>query len=197
MENRLQTILYCISEADSLNLYFITRKEKENLVGRRRALDKYDFSTLRVDINEDISGYLRNLVQEQIQHAINKRLEMLPYEVIADDQEQIFTYSELNKVGSFAKVINEQLPSRTAIQTMQDFNDLSNQGLIWAYCVELSYIDDSTRKYMYTFRKLNAGNIVVDENDNNPRLTKNLMALFNTQSNKLEKFKYQKMAALI
>lgn len=189
MENRLQTILDCISEADSLNLYFITRKEKENLVGRRRALDKYDFSTLRVDINEDVSGYLRNLVQEQIQHAINKRLEMLPYEVIADDQEQIFTYSELNKVGSFAKVINEQLPGRTAIQTMQDFNDLSNQGLIWAYCVELSYIDDSTRKYMYTFRKLNAGNIVVDENDNNPRLTKNLMALFNTQSNKLEKFK--------
>ena len=37
MENRLQTILDCISEADSLNLYFITRKEKENLVGRRRA----------------------------------------------------------------------------------------------------------------------------------------------------------------
>lgn len=189
MENRLQSILDCVSVSDSLNLYFITRKETENLVGRRRALDKYDFSTLRVDINEEISNYLRNLVQEQIKRAIDKRLELTPYEVIADDQEQIFTYAQINKVGSFAKVINEQLSNRTAIHAMQDFNELSSQGLIWAYCVELSYREDNTRKYIYTFRKLNAGNIVVDENENHPGRAKNLMTIFDTQSNKLEKFK--------
>ena len=40
MENSLQTILDNVSTADSLNLYFIIRQEKENLVGRRRVLEK-------------------------------------------------------------------------------------------------------------------------------------------------------------
>lgn len=187
MENSLQTILENVSTADSLNLYFIIRQEKENLVGRRRVLEKYDFSALRVDINNEISVSLKRLAKEQLQRAINKNLELTQYDVISDDQEQVFTYSELNRIGSFAKVINEQLPNRTLIRTMQNFDEIYNLGLIWAYCIELSYLDDDdSRKYIYTFRKLNAGNIVVDENDNNPRLAKSFMTLFNTRSNKLE-----------
>ena len=49
---------------------------------------------------------------------------------------------------------------------MQDFEDLISAGLLWAYCIELSYEDVESIKYIYTFRKLNSGSIIVDEKDN-------------------------------
>ena len=190
MEHALQPILENVSKADSLNFYFILRKEKENLKSKRKVLEKYDFSALRVDINEEIKTFLHSLVIEQLQQAIEKELELNPYEVIADDEEQVFTYSELNKIGSFAKVVNEQLPHRTAIHTMQNFDEVFSYGSIWAYCIELSYkADNEKRKYIYTFRKLNAGNIIVDERDNINKGMKHIMASFGTNSNKLEMFK--------
>ena len=122
MEHALQPILEKVSDADTLNFYFILRKEKENLTNKRKVLEKYDFSALRVDINEEIRTFLHSLVQEQLQRAIDKELELTPYEVIADDEEQVFTYNELNKIGSFQKVVNDLLPNRTLIPTMQHFD---------------------------------------------------------------------------
>lgn len=188
MEHALQPILEKVSDADTLNFYFILRKEKENLTNKRKVLEKYDFSALRVDINEEIRTFLQSLVQEQLQRAIDKELELTPYEVIADDEEQVFTYNELNKIGSFQKVVNDLLPNRTLIPTMQNFDEVFKYGLIWAYCVELSYLDENgTRKSIYTFRKLNSGNIIVDERDNIG--AKYIFASFGTRSNKLEMFK--------
>ena len=190
MEHSLQTIYDNVSIADTLSMYFIMRKEKENITGRRRVLEKYDFSVLRVDINEEISLFLKDLARKQIEHAIKKELELTPYEVISDDQEQVFTYTELNKIGSFAKIINEQLPHKLTIPTMQNFDEILRVGdLLWAYCIELSYVENNARKYIYTFRKLNAGNIVADEKENRAGKIRNIMTLFNTRSNKLEKFK--------
>ena len=189
MGNALQTILDNVSVIDSLNFYFIIRKEKDNLKGKRKVLEKYDFSALRVDINEEIKTFLHTLVQQQLQHAIEKELELTPYEVISDDHEQVFTYSELHKIGSFAKVVQNLLPNRTTIHTMQNFDELFKEGLIWAYCIELSYIEDDVRNYIYTFRKLNSGHIITDERDNLHQGIKHIMASFGTKSNKLEIFK--------
>ena len=188
MEHALQPILEKVFDADSLNFYFILRKEKENLTNKRKVLEKYDFSALRVDINEEIRTFLHSLVKEQLKQAIDKDLELTPYEVITDDQEQVFTYNQLNKIGTFAKVVNELLPNRSLIYTMQNFNEVFKYGLIWAYCVELSYLDENgSRKSIYTFRKLNSGNIIVDERDNIG--AKHIFASFGTRSNKLEMFK--------
>ena len=188
MEHALQPILEKVFDADSLNFYFILRKEKENLTNKRKVLEKYDFSALRVDINEEIRTFLHSLVKEQLKQAIDKDLELTPYEVITDDQEQVFTYNQLNKIGTFAKVVNELLPNRSLIYTMQNFNEVFKYGLIWAYCVELSYLDENgSRKSIYTFRKLNSGNIIVDERDNIG--VKHIFASFGTRSNKLEMFK--------
>ena len=107
MAHSLQTIYDNVSIADTLSMYFITRKEKENLTTKRKVLDRFDFSTLRVDINEEITLFLKDLAKKQIELAIKKELELTPYDVISDDQEQVFTYTELNKIGSFAKIINE------------------------------------------------------------------------------------------
>lgn len=189
MEDILQTILDKVLGANSLRFYFVLRQEKENVVARRKVLDKYNFSLLRVDINEEIKIFMQNLVQKQIQHAIDKELELTPYEVISDDQEQVFTYSELNRIGSFAKIIQEILPNHLEIPTMQNFDEIFNHGLIWAYCIELSYQDnEENQKFIYTFRKLNSGNIVVDARENNPGILKHIVASFSTRSNKLEMF---------
>ncbi len=190
MAHSLQTIYDNVSIADTLSMYFITRKEKENLTTKRKVLDRFDFSTLRVDINEEITLFLKDLAKKQIELAIKKELELTPYDVISDDQEQVFTYTELNKIGSFAKIINEQLPQRLTIPIMQNFDEILQDGeLLWAYCIELSYVENNSRKYIYTFRKLNSGNIVVDEKENRAGIIRNIMTSFNTQSNKLEKFK--------
>lgn len=189
-ENVLKTILENVSDSsNTLKFYFITRKAKENLKGKRKALEKYDFNAIRVDINTEIREFLFNLVNEQIKSAIKKNLDISPYDVIADDQEQIFTYSEINKSGSFAKIINEQLNNKSQLVVMQDFEDLISAGLLWAYCIELSYEDVESIKYIYTFRKLNSGSIIVDEKDNKQSVGRQITTLFSTESNKLEFFR--------
>ena len=60
MAHSLQTIYDNVSIADTLSMYFITRKEKENLTTKRKVLDRFDFSTLRVDINEEITLFLKD-----------------------------------------------------------------------------------------------------------------------------------------
>lgn len=174
------------SSQDKLKMYFVTRKEKSNLKSKRGVLDKYEFQVLSVDINDDIRNYMFEIVKTQLNYSIQQKNEYSEYDVINDDHEQIFTYSQLNKIGSFQKIIFDLQNTPSEIVIMQNFSALLKSGSLWAYCIEIQYYEDDLPKKMFTFRKINSGAVVVDEKENDNGLIKSFMTIFSTQSNKLE-----------
>lgn len=88
-----------------------------------------------------------------------------------------------NKAMSFYDVVNNQLKS--APPKMSSLESIIKNEELWAYCVGFQCGEDD---WIYTFRKILAGKIAVDEKDNNGRgkMAKFLRTTFNTKNQKLE-----------
>lgn len=168
---------------DNSYLYFITRVLKNNYKKHSKVLDKYDFKVYQIDINDDIRRHLFNLTQEQLKYLIHKKGELHEYDVITDDTEFLFSYPMTNKAMSFYDVVNNQLKS--APPKVSSLESIIKNEELWAYCVGFQCGEDD---WIYTFRKILAGKIAVDEKDNNGRgkIAKFLRTTFNTKNQKLE-----------
>ena len=164
-------------------LYFITRVLKPDIKKTTKALDKYLFKVYQVDVNDDIRNHLHNLTTEQLSYISKRKTELLEYDVVTDDTEHLFTYSMTNKVMSFSDVINNQLKSKPPKIT--SLEDIISEEELWAYCVGFY---NKENDWVYTFRKILAGKVAIDEKDSNKRnaLIKSIRTIFNTKSKKLE-----------
>lgn len=182
MKEKLQLLASYVenSQQNDLQMYFITRQEKVGLKAKRKALEKYDYTPFRVDINDEIRQFLYNVVQQQVNKTIKDDWDITPYGVFTDDSEQVYTYSTVQKIQSFVKII-ETLSHKAAIITMQNFTELLDSGMMWAYCIELAYKNENDElKYLYVFRKISSAQIVTEEQK------KGIQVIFSTKSNKLE-----------
>lgn len=170
-------------DQDNSYLYFITRVLKNNYKKHCKVLDKYDFKVYQIDINDDIRQHLFNLTQEQLRYLIHKKGELHEYDVITDDTESLFSYSMTNKAMSFSDVVNHQLKS--APPKVSSLENIIKNEELWAYCVGFQCGEND---WIYTFRKILAGKVAVDEKDGNARgkMAKFLRTTFNTKNQKLE-----------
>jgi hypothetical protein len=186
----LKELLENIESIDStnLNLYFVSRKEKANLKNKKKILEKYDYTAYKVEIDAEIRKYLYGLSKDQIKYAIDRDIELIEYDVILDDTDQILTYQMKNKAYSFMSVVNDQLPYKSTIRTIQNLSEIIEIEELWAYCVAFTYLnEDDKEEELYTFRKITSGKIVVDENENiKSKFSKQIRTIFSTKSNKLE-----------
>lgn len=183
----LQEILEKVSvtETEDLRLFFITRVLKENVRRNARVIDKYLFRVYQVDIDDEIRQYLYDLSREQLERIIKKDFEIVDYDVVSDDTEHLFTYSMKNKVFSFSDVVYNQLqknpPKMQSIESI-----LSNDDELWAYCVGFNDLEE--KDWIYTFRKISAGKVAIDEKDNHKSM-KLIRTFFDTTNQKLELLK--------
>lgn len=172
------------TEIEDLQLYFITRKLKEGIKKRAKILDKYIFNLYQVDINEDIREHLSKLTIDQLEFLKKKDYEILDYDVISEDTDNIFTYQMQNKAMAFADVINNKLPNKSQIKKIQNIESIVLTEDLWAYSIGF----DNDNKWIYSFRKIVKSKVAIDENASNKKSTRQkiIRTIFNTQSNKLE-----------
>ena len=172
-------------EEDS-KLYFITRILKDGVKKSTKMMDKYLFNVYQVDIDNEIRQYLYKSTQEQLDYVIEKKFEMIDYDVISDDSGHLFTYSMKNKLMSFSDVVYNKLSSNPP-KVMSIAGIISEIEELWAYCV--GFNNPSLSDWVYTFRKIQSGKVAVDENKNQQSEIKKIQALFSTKSQKLELLK--------
>lgn len=182
----LQEILDKISstQVEDLKLFFITRILKENVKKTSKVMDKYLFKAYQVDIDDEIRKYLYKVSREQLELTIKKNFEMVDYDVISDDTQHLFTYQMNNKVLSFADVVTNQLGNPAKMLSVESI--LENNDELWAYCV--GFNDLSVKDWIYTFRKIQAGKVAIDEREGKSRL-KTIRTFFDTTNQKLELLK--------
>lgn len=170
----------------SVRLYFITRDVKPGIAKTKKMLDKYQFSSLSIDIDEDLQKHLHKTLLEQIYHKqdINK-YELVEYEVIDDDTDKILTYTlTSNKVLPFASSIKDQLKEGVDIKPVMKLNDIRDK--IWAYCIGILHED---KVPTYSLRKFYSSKIAIDESvDSLKKGLNSILTLFNTTNSKLELF---------
>lgn len=176
----LQELYNLIIEIPSLDvkLYFITRKTKDNVSKKARAKDKYLFSVYQIDCDNEIRETLSESSREQLKKTIDKNYEMVDYDILSDDTENIFTYPVENKVFSFSDVVTNQIYSAN-IEKVTSIAEITDEGEdLWAYCVE--FFDLKEKNKIFTFRKLLPSKVYIDEKKGNY-----LRAKFSTKSQKL------------
>lgn len=168
---------------DNTILYFITRVLKPDVKSSSKVMDKYVFKVYQIDVNDEIREHLYTLTKDQLNSLVKKKTELHEYDVITDDSAQLFTYQMNNKAMSFYDVVNNQLSANPPkIKSLEEI--LVNEEL-WAYCVGFYNEED---EWVYTFRKILAAKVAIDEKDNNKKskLQKTIRTIFNSKSQKLE-----------
>jgi len=183
--NELLNKITTTSVEDS-KLYFITRILREGIKKSSKMMEKYLFKVYQVDIDDEMRQYLFDVSKEQLEYVIKRDFEMIDYDVISDDTEHLFTYSMKNKAMSFSDVVYNQLKSNPA-KVMSIEGIISEVEELWAYCI--GFNDTENKDWIYTFRKIQAGKVAVDEKENQKTFAKTIRSCFNTQSQKLELLK--------
>jgi hypothetical protein len=185
----LQELLEKVSltQVEDTKLYFITRILKEGIKKSAKMMDKYGFLAYQVDIDDEIRQYLYDCSQEQLRTVINKKFEMIDYDVISDDTDHLFTYSMKNKAMSFSDIVFNKLNSNPP-KVMSIEGIVSDTEELWAYCMGFNDLKNSD--WIYTFRKIQPAKIAIDEKENQKTILARIVrTLFNTQSQKLELLK--------
>lgn len=179
---RLHAQLDNVSEKRT-KLYFVTRTTKEGVKKTAKVLDKFDFKTYQVDIDDEIREELFDTASQVIRRLIEKETEYGHYTVINDGQHTLTTYPMTNKVMSFKKVVEEQLPGQPA--RIKSLSEVVGHEELWAYVIGM-YTPD--KEWVYAFRKILKNRVAVDPNDKEgvSTLKRALRTLFNTTTQKLE-----------
>ena len=107
----LEELLNLISSTsvDDTKLFFITRALKPNMKRKARAHEKYLYHVFQVDNDEDLREYIYETSISQLKSIVDKNYEMVDYDVLNDDTENLFSYPIQNKVFSFQDVVTNQL----------------------------------------------------------------------------------------
>ncbi len=164
----------------NLRLIFVTRHLKDGVKSRDRMLQKYDFDAYHIDVDSEIRKHLFSLFKREIKKYQEKNLEFADYQVIADDIEQIVTYSMENKTLSFKDLVERQLTEE--LPKVKALADILATDELWAYCLELDLGD----QVIYGFRKMLKGKVGIGESDNKKSMMANLRTSFSTKDEQLE-----------
>lgn len=99
----LEELLNLISSTsvDDTKLFFITRALKPNMKRKARSHEKYLYHVYQVDNDEELREYIYETSISQLKSIVDKNYEMVDYDVLNDDAENLFSYPIQNKVFSF------------------------------------------------------------------------------------------------
>ena len=182
----LEELLNLISSTsvDDTKLFFITRALKPNMKRKARAHEKYLYHVFQVDNDEDLREYIYETSISQLKSIVDKNYEMVDYDVLNDDTENLFSYPIQNKAFSFQDVVTNQL--QRDVPKIRSIRDLENDEVkLWAYCV--GFEDVQTGEWVYTFRKMQASSVAIDTREAN--LKAKFLAWFNPESLMLQQLK--------
>lgn len=176
--------LIASTSVDDTKLFFITRALKPNMKRKARAHEKYLYHVFQVDNDEDLREYIYETSISQLKSIVDKNYEMVDYDVLNDDTENLFSYPIQNKVFSFQDVVTNQL--QRDVPKIRSIRDLENDEVkLWAYCV--GFQDLQTGEWVYTFRKMQASSVAIDTREAN--LKAKFLAWFNPESLMLQQLK--------
>ena len=172
------------TSVDDTKLFFITRALKPNMKRKARSHEKYLYHVFQVDNDEELRGYIYETSISQLKSIVDKNYEMVDYDVLNDDTENLFSYPIQNKVFSFQDVVTNQL--QRDVPKIRSIRDLENDEVkLWAYCV--GFQDLQTGEWVYTFRKMQASSVAIDTREAN--LKAKFLAWFNPESLMLQQLK--------
>ena len=172
------------TSVDDTKLFFITSALKPNMKRKARSHEKYLYHVYQVDNDEELREYIYETSISQLTSIVDKNFEMVDYDVLNDDTENLFSYPIQNKVFSFQDVVTNQL--QRDVPKIRSIRDLENDEVkLWAYCV--GFQDVQTDEWVYTFRKMQASSVAIDTREAN--LKAKFLAWFNPESLMLQQLK--------
>lgn len=173
-----------ITKDEDVKLHFITRLLREGIGKREKSLNKYVFKAYQIDVDDEIRKYLYELSINELERTLSKDYSLIDYDPISDDTDHLFSYKLKAETSTFFDVVvnqlGKQLPKVESIDGI-----VSDNEDLWAYCI--GFLDEEKEEWIYTFRKIIASKIAIDENNDSEKnfIKRQIRTLFNTTSKKL------------
>lgn len=124
-------------EAHQVQLYLITRRQREDLPKHSKSFDRFVFTPYHVDVNDDLQEYLKTRVNEEMRTVLAKGRELYPFDVTPDDAEldHVLTCSRRSgDIGGFQHLLDALNGSVDERQLMQaELGQVLEN--VWAYCI--------------------------------------------------------------
>jgi len=172
------------TKEEDVKLHFITRLLREGMGKRVKSLDKYVFKVYQIDVDDEIRNYLYGLSINELERTLTNNYSLIDYDPISDNTEHLFSYKLKAETSTFSDVVvnqlGKQLPKVESIDGI-----VSDSEELWAYCI--GFFDEEREEWIYTFRKIMASKIAIDEDNDNEKslIRRQIRTLFNTTSKKL------------
>lgn len=173
---RLSGVLDLINSSNSANvrLYFITKNLKSGVSRREKALNKYQYECIRVNVDESLQRYFLMLLHGQVQAVLaNDEIEYTEFQIIDDDfRDKIYTYA-LNNATSFHDLLNNKMVAGVDIPYVSSLSQIRDN--LCAYSIS---IEDGTSIRLISFRRITRARIATEQ-------SAGLKALFRTNDRRL------------
>jgi len=150
------------SNSNITRLYFVTRTIKEGISTYARVPDKYEYTCLPINTDQNIQKELYNLFVEKLNYYANKdKFNLEKYSIVTDDAEKkILTYKEKEKIKSFIHIVDTDIKNTTELTPIKDISTIADK--FWAYIIEISL----NGKIICGLRKMSPSKIMVPEKQN-------------------------------
>ncbi len=162
--NELQSLRERISQTlqGDIKLYFIVRMLRDKKLRKQSVMGKYVYRAYQIDIDEAIRGYIYASTIDDLDKICKKDYSMIEYDPIAEDTDNLFTYSMKGKGLAFADVVENQLCR--VVERVKSLKDFQSNGIeLWAYCVGF---EEESGDSIFTFRKVSKAKVAVQDNEN-------------------------------
>lgn len=151
-------------KTQEVQLYLITRRQKADLPKRSKDFDRYTFTPYLVDASDELSDYLLQRVNEEMQTVLKKDRQLVSFDVTPDeaDLDHVLACSRRSgDIGGFQHLLDALNVGVDNRQLMQaDLSEVLDD--VWAYCIRFQPTD-LKHPAAYCFQRFSPSKVVKPE----------------------------------
>lgn len=144
--------------SDTVHMYIIERKIKENSKAKDRASEKFEYSPLQVNVSNDLMPVLTGMLKRAIEKKVKEDVSIKTYEVIDDTIDKIYYYNDLGKIAGFNDFLTNKLNKE--ISALKSFKELEEFEKAWALCY--GFYDSKSKRWLYCIKKLSPRRLAIE-----------------------------------
>lgn len=143
---------------DTVHMYIIERKLKPGMKQKDSPSVRFEYIPLQVNLSEELVPVVMEMLENVIEKKFRGDIELSTYQVIDDDLERIYTYSDLDKISGFKEFLDNKLGRE--IKPLKSLADLTEIEKSWAVCY--GFYNNTDKKWLYCIKKLGPSKMTVE-----------------------------------
>lgn len=180
--------LNSFTSSNTIHMYIIERKLKQDAKPKDKASQKYDYFPLQVNITTELNAVISGMLENVIKKKVKEGVAIMEYEPIDDTTDKLCTYNDLSKIAGFQEFLSTKLGEE--IKSIKNFEEFKEIEKAWALCY--GFYNKDSKKWLYCIKKLAPRNMAIEINTSENILgafKHGIVSMFDLETKTLKPFK--------